>query len=211
MKESCHIWTGHVTYEWVTSHMNESRHMECLKTFICYIHMWHFICCMSWLIHVRHNSFTCDMPHSCVWEGARTHVRMRGCTCTWEGARAHERVHVRMRGCTCAWEGARAIVFLSLAMGWLRLVGSLKKYVSLAKETYKKNVYSAKETYIMKEHTNRSDPISLFNLGSWDQNDTRRQLAPIVRRNVMARLEAAPAPTAVSPTAHTHTRIHIHT
>jgi len=177
-----------------------------------------------------HASFMCVRGGAHTRAHERVHVHMRGCTCAWEGARAHERVHVRMRGCTCdclslscygvATIGrllkkiclfARAIVFLSLAMGWLRLVGSLKKYVSLAKETYKKNVYSAKETYIMKEHTNRSDPISLFNLGSWDQNDTRRQLAPIVRRNVMARLEAAPAPTAVSPTAHTHTRIHIHT
>jgi len=44
-------------------------------------------------------------------------------------------------------------------MGWLRLVGSLKLQVSFAKEPYKKKLYSAKETYNLKEPTNRSHPI----------------------------------------------------
>ena len=39
-------------------------------------------------------------------------------------------------------------------MGWLRLVGSLKLYVSLAKEPYKRDLYSVKETYNFKEPTN---------------------------------------------------------
>ena len=39
--------------------------------------------------------------------------------------------------------------------GWLRLVGSLKLYVSFEKETYKRD-YSEKETYDFKEPTNRS-------------------------------------------------------
>ena len=46
------------------------------------------------------------------------------------------------------------------AMGWLRLVGSLKLQVSFAKEPYKKELYSAKETYNFKEPTNRSNPIA---------------------------------------------------
>jgi len=44
-------------------------------------------------------------------------------------------------------------------MGWLRFVGSLKLYVSFAKEPYKRDVYSAKETYNFKEPTNCSHPI----------------------------------------------------
>jgi len=36
-------------------------------------------------------------------------------------------------------------------MRWLRLVGSLKKYVSFAKEPYKRDLYSAKETYHFEE------------------------------------------------------------
>jgi len=40
-------------------------------------------------------------------------------------------------------------------MGWLRLVGSLKLQVSFAKEPYRRDLYSAKETYNLKEPTNR--------------------------------------------------------
>jgi len=48
------------------------------------------------------------------------------------------------------------------AMGWLRLVGSSKLYVSFVKEPYKKRRYSAKETYNLKEPTNRSHPIPIY-------------------------------------------------
>ena len=47
-------------------------------------------------------------------------------------------------------------------MGWLWLVGSLKLYVSFAKEPYKRDLNSAKETYNLKELTNRSHPIVTF-------------------------------------------------
>jgi len=46
-----------------------------------------------------------------------------------------------------------------LAMGWLRLVGSLKFQVSFAKELYKRDLYSAKESYHFKEPTHRSHLI----------------------------------------------------
>jgi len=45
-------------------------------------------------------------------------------------------------------------------MGWLRLVGSLELYVSFAKEPYKRDDILQKETYILKEPTNSSHPIS---------------------------------------------------
>jgi len=45
-------------------------------------------------------------------------------------------------------------------MGWLRLIGSLKLQVSFAKEPYKRDLYSAKETYNFKELTNCSHPIT---------------------------------------------------
>jgi len=44
-------------------------------------------------------------------------------------------------------------------MGWLRLVGSLQLQVSFAKEPYKLDLYSAKETYKLKEPTDRSHSI----------------------------------------------------
>ena len=49
-------------------------------------------------------------------------------------------------------------------MGWPQLVGSLKMWVSFAKEPYKKDLYSAKEIYIFKEPTNRRHPISTHNV-----------------------------------------------
>ena len=44
-------------------------------------------------------------------------------------------------------------------MGWLRWVGSLKLQNSFCKRALLKRVYSAKETYNLKEPTNRSHPI----------------------------------------------------
>ena len=54
------------------------------------------------------------------------------------------------------------ILFASLPMGWLRLVGSIKLQVSFAKEPWKKRQYSAKETYNLIDPTNRSHPISWY-------------------------------------------------
>ena len=39
-------------------------------------------------------------------------------------------------------------------MVWQRLLGSLKIQVSFVKEPYKRELYSAKEAYILKEPTN---------------------------------------------------------
>jgi len=46
-----------------------------------------------------------------------------------------------------------------ILMGWLRLVGSWKLYVSFVKEPYKRDLDSTKETYNLKEPTKRSHPI----------------------------------------------------
>jgi len=46
------------------------------------------------------------------------------------------------------------------AVGWLRLVGSLKLQVSFETESYKKRQYSAKETCNFKEPANRRHPIA---------------------------------------------------
>jgi len=44
-------------------------------------------------------------------------------------------------------------------MVWLRLVGSLKMWVSFAKDPYKRDLYSAKKSYIFNEAANRSHHI----------------------------------------------------
>jgi len=54
-------------------------------------------------------------------------------------------------------------------MRWLRSVVSLKTYVSFAKEPYKRDLYSAKETYILKEPTNHSNPIWNIYLLGYDE------------------------------------------
>jgi len=59
--------------------------------------------------------------------------------------------------------GADGITMTNLAEeredSWLRLVGSFKIWVSFAKDPYKRDLYSAKETCTFKEPTNRSHPI----------------------------------------------------
>jgi len=77
--ESCHTWMSHVSdNEWVVSHMNESCHtwmsrvsilLRCNGTNSCVtrlIHRWHDSYEMThsqetWLIHMRHDSFTCPL------------------------------------------------------------------------------------------------------------------------------------------------------
>ena len=55
MNESCHVWMSHVTYEWVMSHMNES----------CHIRMSHvtYEWVMSRHIWMSHVTYECVMSH----------------------------------------------------------------------------------------------------------------------------------------------------
>ena len=69
----------------------------------------------------------------------------------------HMHKHTRINGDTIQ-EHIFAEDQQNIDIGWLRLVGSSKLYVSFAKEPYKR-LYSAKETYDFKEPTSRSPPI----------------------------------------------------
>jgi len=69
----------------------------------------------------------------------------------------HMHKHTRINGDTIQ-EHIFAEDQQNIDIGWLRLVGSSKLYVSFAKEPYER-LYSAKETYDFKEPTNRSHPI----------------------------------------------------
>jgi len=51
------------------------------------------------------------------------------------------------------------ILLYKIIMRWLRLVGSLETYVFFAKEPYKRDLNSAKETYHFKETSHLSHPI----------------------------------------------------
>jgi len=74
-----------------------------------------------------------------------------------------------------------AILEYFCGMGWLRLVGSLKLYVSFAKEPHKRDDilqrYSAKETCNSKEPTTRSHPI----MGGFGLEFTHHGVAAISR------------------------------
>jgi len=57
INKSCHVWIGHVTYEWVMSRMNESHH--------------------TWTSHVTHERVMSHMNESChTWTSHVTHERV---------------------------------------------------------------------------------------------------------------------------------------
>jgi hypothetical protein len=103
-------------------------HFICVAWLILFV--WHdslYLCdmthciCVTWLIsYVGHDSFyLCDMTHFYLSDMTHLHA--------WRDSRVwHDSFHMSdMAHSTC--------------MGWLRLVGSLKCYVSFAKEPYKRD------------------------------------------------------------------------
>ena len=59
--------------------------------------------------------------------------------------------------CSATWQIARLV----WGMGWLMLAGSIKWYVSFAKEPYKRDYILQKETCSFIDPTNRSHPIDI--------------------------------------------------
>ena len=64
----------------------------------------------------------------------------------------HETIFIHKSLCIAKWTRHSD-------MRWLRLVGSLKSYVSFAKEPYKRDYILQKRRIILEEPTNRSRPI----------------------------------------------------
>jgi len=61
-------------------------------------------------------------------------------------------------------------------MGWLRLVGSIKIIGLFCERALQKRLYSAEETYIFKEPTNRSHPICVSLMSSAISEDASASL-----------------------------------
>ena len=106
---SCHTWMSHVTHEWVMSHMNEFCHV--------------------WMSHVTHEWVMSHM--NVFWEFGVLHIFIWYrcvCSCMYvfiyicKYMTPHPRIDSITRCNTSNTD----------AMGWLRLVGSLKLYVSFA-------------------------------------------------------------------------------
>jgi len=67
-----------------------------------------------------------------------------------ESEREREPVRERERMCVCFCAGVCEYVCVHDSMGWLRLVGSLKSYVSFAKEPYTRDEILQKRSKILR-------------------------------------------------------------
>ena len=68
MNESCHIWTSHVTYEWVMSHMNKSCHIWTSHVTYEWVMSHMNESCHIWMSHVTYEWVMSHMNKSChIW------------------------------------------------------------------------------------------------------------------------------------------------
>ena len=98
MNESCHIWMCHVTYECVTSHINESRRYVVVSAHVTSEWVMSHMneSCHIWMGHVTYEWLISRMNESCyIW---MSHV-----TCEWVMSHINESCHVWMSHATYEW------------------------------------------------------------------------------------------------------------
>ena len=125
MNESRHIWMSHVTHEWVTSHMNKSRHIW--TSHVTYmneprhIHEWATSHKSQTIHSPKHDQFVSrcathqNMPQRGPRQPKMAPRQSRICSGTWAREKEREREGPRERG--HAHVGARARV---RERGWVR-------------------------------------------------------------------------------------------
>jgi len=115
MKESCHIWMSHVTYEWVMSHINESCHVtyEWFNSQVMYervmshlkqsCHTWALVqpksfieSCHIWMSRVTYEWVMSHINESC-------HMWMSHFTYEWVMSHMNESCHIWMSHVTYEW------------------------------------------------------------------------------------------------------------
>ena len=78
----------------------------------------------------------CVFVYVCMCVCVRVCVRVCVCICVY--------AYLCVCVCMCA-RVSESQLYIEHSMGWLRLVGSLKSYVSFAKETYKETLFCKRD------------------------------------------------------------------
>jgi len=148
------VWMSHVSYvnesclicEWVKSHMWMSHvsHVSesCLTCKWVMSHM-----CMCQVSHVNESCLTCKWVMSHMWVSHVSHVNASSRMHTWNADQSEsdqeDAVKTNLMTSATSLENLLStgffwcVPFSLTHMGWLRLVGSLRLWVSFTKEPYK--------------------------------------------------------------------------
>ena len=146
MNESCH------TYEWVMSHVwkrNVTRTKELFHVCGCVMsHVWiSYVTCRGCCEDYRNDLHTATLIATHTATDTATHAATHTATHTTTQEARHTKYQPPMQQpmqhtlqhILQYWKQDIKSIYLRLGMGWLRLVGPFKLYVSFAKDPYKRD------------------------------------------------------------------------
>jgi len=164
INDSGYVWMSHVTHEWVLSHMNESHESRPAHTPRKSTHWF-----VTWLIDEWSIfwSYPRDMTHlSLIFDMTHWFVTW---LIDWHDSLMNESrpAHTFRKSMVPL---SRIELWLDVYIIWygVATISRLLRIIALfCKRALWKKLYSAKETYIFKEPTNRSHPICDVNRWYW--------------------------------------------